>query len=147
HLFGCPADLAPLLAVGTDKSIAVVEDAAQAIGAKYRNVGVGNVGVIGCFSFYPTKNLGCAGDGGLLTTNDEALADRIRVLHTHGSRQRYSYELIGINSRLDALQAAILRVKLRHLSEWTDARRRNAERYTALFSEVGLDRCVGLPKA
>ena len=146
HLFGCPADLTPLLTLGKAKSIAVIEDAAQAIGAVYRDVRVGNVGAIGCFSFYPTKNLGCAGDGGLVTTNDETLADRIRVLHIHGSRNRYSYELIGINSRLDAMQAAILRVKLRHLDDWTEARRQIAGRYTALFSEFNLERCVCLQK-
>jgi dTDP-4-amino-4,6-dideoxygalactose transaminase len=146
HLFGCPADLKPLLTLGKAESIAVIEDAAQAIGAAYRDVRAGNMGAIGCFSFYPTKNLGCAGDGGLVTTNDETLADRIRVLHTHGSRERYSYELIGINSRLDAVQAAILRVKLRHLDHWTEARRRIAERYAALFSEFKLEHCVRLPK-
>jgi dTDP-4-amino-4,6-dideoxygalactose transaminase len=146
HLFGCPADLGPLLTLGKAKPIAVIEDAAQAIGAEYRGVRVGNMGAIGCFSFYPTKNLGCAGDGGLVTSNDETLADRIRVLHTHGSPERYSYELIGINSRLDAVQAAILRVKLRHLDDWTEARRRIAERYTALFSQFNLERCVCLPK-
>jgi dTDP-4-amino-4,6-dideoxygalactose transaminase len=146
HLFGCPADLKPLLTLGKAKSIAVIEDAAQAIGAAYRGVRVGNMGAVGCFSFYPTKNLGCAGDGGLVTTNDETLAERIRVLHTHGSRERYSYELIGINSRLDAVQAAILRVKLRHLDHWTEARRRIAERYAALFSEFNLEPCVCLPK-
>lgn len=146
HLFGCPADLNPLLAVAKANSIAVIEDAAQAIGAGYCDTRVGNIGTIGCFSFYPTKNLGCAGDGGLITTHDEELAERLRILHTHGSRKRYSYELIGINSKLDALQAAILRVKLRHLDDWTEARRRNAERYIGLFSEFALEGRVRLPK-
>jgi len=146
HLFGCPTDLAPMLACAEAHSIPLIEDAAQAVGARYRDKRVGSIGTLGCFSFYPTKNLGCAGDGGLVTTNDENLADRLRVLHTHGSRKRYSYELLGINSRLDALQAAILRVKLRHLNNWTDARRRNADRYVALFSQFGLDNCIRLPK-
>jgi dTDP-4-amino-4,6-dideoxygalactose transaminase len=146
HLFGCPCDIAPLLAVAEANSLAVVEDAAQAIGARYLGKRVGSIGTIGCFSFYPTKNLGCAGDGGLVTTNDENLADQLRVLHTHGSRERYSYECVGMNSRLDALQATILRMKLRHLDHWTEARRRNAENYAALFSEFELDPRVRLPK-
>jgi dTDP-4-amino-4,6-dideoxygalactose transaminase len=123
-----------------------VEDAAQAIGAKYHRQAVGSIGTIGCFSFFPSKNLGGAGDGGLLTTNDAAIADRLRVLRTHGSRHRYTYEVIGMNSRLDALQAAILRVKLRHLDAWTNGRRQNAERYCQLFQEFGLGGRLRPPK-
>lgn len=147
HLFGCPADLDSILEAARSKAIAVVEDAAQAVGAKYRGTLVGNVGVIGCFSFYPSKNLSCAGDGGLVTTSDEVLADRLRVLREHGSRSHYRYDLIGINSRLDALQAAILRVKLPHLNAWTDKRRSNASAYADLFSKFQLERRVRLPEA
>ncbi|MBV9303120.1 MAG: DegT/DnrJ/EryC1/StrS family aminotransferase [Acidobacteriaceae bacterium] len=147
HLFGCPADLAPIIAIAEANSIPVIEDAAQAIGAKYRGRQIGTIGQIGCFSFYPTKNLGCAGDGGLVVTNDEQLTERLRILHVHGSRTRYSYDVIGINSRLDALQAAILRVKLPHLDDWTRARRRNADQYSRLFSKYSLDSHVRLPKA
>ncbi|MBV9265412.1 MAG: DegT/DnrJ/EryC1/StrS family aminotransferase [Acidobacteriaceae bacterium] len=145
HLFGCPADLNPILAVAKAHNVPVIEDAAQAIGARYHNQQVGNLGLMGCFSFFPSKNLGCAGDGGLVTTNDEELAARVRVLRTHGSRKRYSYELVGMNSRLDALQAAILRVKLRHLTAWTKGRRSNANKYSELFSEWNLDGKVSVP--
>jgi dTDP-4-amino-4,6-dideoxygalactose transaminase len=147
HLFGCPVDLDAIVNVARAKSIPVVEDAAQAIGARFHDRAVGNAGAMGCFSFFPAKNLGCAGDGGLVVTNDQILAERLRILRTHGSRKRYSYELVGMNSRLDALQAAILRVKLPYLNRWTEARRRNAENYVALFSEFGLENMVRIPKA
>ncbi len=104
------------------------------------------MGAVGCFSFYPTKNLSCGGDGGLLTTGDPDLADRLHILRAHGSRTKYKYDLIGINSRLDELQAAILRVKLRHLESWTTARRRNAETYQRLFSHLGLESELQLPR-
>ncbi|MBV8552851.1 MAG: DegT/DnrJ/EryC1/StrS family aminotransferase [Acidobacteriaceae bacterium] len=146
HLFGCPANLDPILAVAKGNVIPIIEDAAQAIGSRYRGKPVGNWGAVGCFSFFPGKNLGCAGDGGLITVNDEAIADRLRILRTHGSRRRYSYELVGMNSRLDALQAAILRVKLPYLDSWTQARCDNAERYRALFLEYGLQGHVRLPQ-
>ncbi len=145
HLFGCPADLDPIMAAAQPRGIAVIEDAAQAIGAKYRGARAGNIGAMGCFSFFPTKNLGCAGDGGLVTTNDETLADRLAVLHTHGGRKRYSYEIVGMNSRLDALQAAILRVKLPHLNGWSEGRRANAHRYATLFADFGIDKRISLP--
>jgi dTDP-4-amino-4,6-dideoxygalactose transaminase len=147
HLFGCSADLDPLLKIANARGIAVVEDAAQAIGAKYHNRAVGNIGTFGCFSFFPSKNLGGAGDGGLVSTNDPELADRLRVLRTHGSRQRYSYEVIGMNSRLDTLQATILRVKLRHLDSWAEGRRCNAERYEELIKEFGLSTKIKTPVA
>lgn len=147
HLFGCPADLDAIMALAQPKGIAVIEDAAQAIGAKYRDQLVGNLGAMGCFSFFPAKNLGCAGDGGLVTTNDEKLADRLSVLRTHGSRKRYSYELVGMNSRLDALQAAILRVKLPYLNDWSKKRRENAERYARLFDEFGISERISVPYA
>lgn len=126
HLYGLPADMDPILAHG----IPVIEDAAQAIGALYKGRKVGNFGLVNCFSFYPTKNLGAAGDGGLLTTDDPRIADKLRVLANHGSTRRYYYDVLGINSRLDSLQAAILRVKLRHLDKWNAARQRIARTYS-----------------
>jgi len=116
----------------------VIEDAAQAIGAEYRGRRAGSLGEIGCFSFYPSKNLGGAGDGGLLTTNDPELGETLRILRTHGAKQKYYHERLGINSRLDSLQAAILRVKFRYLDQWADARRANAKRYRELFRDAGL---------
>jgi dTDP-4-amino-4,6-dideoxygalactose transaminase len=145
HLFGLSADLDPIMELCNARQIPVIEDAAQAIGARYQGQLVGNIGAMGCFSFFPAKNLGCAGDGGAITTNDDELADRLRVLRTHGSRKRYSYEVVGMNSRLDALQAAILRIKLPHLHSWTEGRRRNAQRYREMFAERGVDRAITLP--
>ena len=147
HLFGLSADLDPILKLAKKRSLAVIEDAAQAIGAQYKGKPVGGLGTFGCFSFFPSKNLGGAGDGGMIGTNDPALADRLTVLRTHGSRTKYEYELLGMNSRLDALQAAILRVKLRHLSSWAAGRQRRADRYRKLFREAGLDGQVKLPVA
>lgn len=134
HLFGLPADMDPIMDVAERCRIAVIEDAAQAIGAEYRGHKVGTIGTMGCFSFFPSKNLGGAGDGGIVSTNDANHADRLRLLRVHGSRQKYQYEILGTNSRLDALQAAILRVKLRHLNEWTEQRRRNAGRYRSMLA-------------
>lgn len=145
HLFGLAAEMDEILETCAPRQLPVVEDAAQAIGSTYKGRAVGSLGTMGCFSFFPSKNLGGAGDGGLITTNDAGLADRLRVLRAHGSRKKYQYELVGINSRLDALQAAILRIKLRHLDEWTNARQQNADRYRQLFSGAGLDKWVGLP--
>lgn len=138
HLFGACADMDPLREAAARQGIPVIEDAAQAIGAEYKGRRAGSLGAVGCFSFYPSKNLGAYGDGGLLTTSDEALAEKLRALRVHGSRERYRHEWVGINSRLDALQAAVLRVKLRHLDAWTEARRRNAEYYRRRFAELGL---------
>jgi dTDP-4-amino-4,6-dideoxygalactose transaminase len=145
HLFGLPADMELILEICRAARLPVIEDAAQSLGAKYNDVFVGKIGTAGCFSFFPSKNLGGAGDGGIITTDDSALADRLRILRVHGSRSKYQYEVLGINSRLDAMQAAVLRVKLRHLEEWTSARRRHADRYRVLFQEFGLDRAVQLP--
>lgn len=147
HLFGLPAELDAIMKIAAARNVAVVEDAAQAIGARYRGTQVGSIGQFGCFSFYPSKNLGGAGDGGLVTTNSPEMAERLRALRDHGATAKYHYEFLGINSRLDALQAAILRVKLRHLGDWTAARRRNAYRYRALFSSVDLKEYVQLPAA
>lgn len=145
HLFGLSADMATVREIARQHDLRVIEDAAQAIGATYEGKRVGSLGEVGCFSFFPSKNLGGAGDGGMIVTNDADLADRLKVLRLHGSRQKYRYELLGINSRLDALQAAILRVKLRHLPAWTAARQRNAELYRALFAEHDLGGTVVLP--
>jgi dTDP-4-amino-4,6-dideoxygalactose transaminase len=145
HLFGLAAEMEAILDLAKKHRLAVIEDAAQAIAAQYKGIRVGSLGEIGCFSFFPSKNLGGAGDGGLMTTNDPDLADRLRILRSHGSRSKYAYDVIGVNSRLDALQAAILRVKLPYLAEWTAARQRNAERYRTLFRECDLDHRVGPP--
>jgi len=144
HLFGLMAEMGAILE--SANTVAVVEDAAQAIGAGWDGHFAGTLGAIGCFSFFPSKNLGGAGDGGIVTTDDAGLADRLRILRVHGSRSKYSYEAVGMNSRLDSLQAAILRVKLRYLPAWTTARQRNARRYLTMFLDNGLDRYVQLPK-
>lgn len=148
HLFGQCAEMHPLLDLAIHHRLPVIEDAAQAIGADYLKYGedgrAGTMGTMGCFSFFPSKNLGGAGEGGLLTTNDDALAARLRLLRVHGMQPKYYHQVVGINSRLDALQAAVLRVKLRHLDEWHAARQRNAGRYALLFAEAGLEE-VTLP--
>ena len=131
------------------RKIYIIEDSCQAIGAEFEGVPVGNWGDLSCLSFYPTKNLGGAGDGGMVVCNEQALADRVRALRSHGSTVRYYHKEIGINSRLDSYQAAILNVKLPYLDEWTTQRGQNAARYEKLFSEAGLSdkvvvpRCVG----
>ena len=145
HLFGLQADMNSIMRIANDRRLAVIEDAAQAIGARNSNGFAGSLGTFGCFSFFPSKNLGGAGDGGLVTTNDEVLADRLRMLRVHGCRQKYHYEILGINSRLDALQAAILSVKLKYLDGWTAARLEKAERYRLLFAAYGLKEYVKLP--
>ncbi|MGH9325333.1 MAG: DegT/DnrJ/EryC1/StrS family aminotransferase [Terriglobia bacterium] len=145
HLFGQSADLEPILKIAKGQKLAVIEDAAQAIGACYRDAPLGSLGTMGCFSFFPSKNLGGAGDGGMITTNDEKLARRLRLLRVHGSGRRYHYEILGSNSRLDAIQAAVLRAKLPHLAQWSDGRRRVAARYHELFAEYHLERQVKLP--
>jgi dTDP-4-amino-4,6-dideoxygalactose transaminase len=139
HLFGLPADLAPIIALANSYGVPVVEDTAQAIGARYRGTRLGALGAMGCFSFFPSKNLGGAGDGGLVAVTDAALAARLRVLREHGSRSRYHYETLGLNSRLDEIQAAVLRVKLRYLDQWTVRRRAKASLYRELFAQRGLD--------
>jgi dTDP-4-amino-4,6-dideoxygalactose transaminase len=145
HLFGLSADLDPILAEASRTGLPVVEDAAQAIGASYKSRIVGGVGTIGCFSFFPTKNLGGFGDAGLVTTNDGAIAERAKILRTHGMEPKYHHHVVGGNFRMDALQAAVLRVKAPHLAAWTAARRENASRYRRMFRESGLEAVVTLP--
>ncbi|HXX16975.1 MAG TPA: DegT/DnrJ/EryC1/StrS family aminotransferase [Candidatus Eremiobacteraceae bacterium] len=138
HLFGLPADLDPILDIAKNKNLLIIEDAAQAIGARYRDRCAGTIGDFGCFSFFPSKNLGAAGDGGLITTNNPAFAERLKMVRVHGSRTKYLHEVQGINSRLDALQAAILDVKLRHLDSWTKGRADRAARYRHLIEQKDL---------
>jgi len=145
HLFGQCADMAAINEIAKRKKIYVIEDACQAIGAGQQGKRAGVLGDTGCFSFFPTKNLGGFGDGGLITTNDKALADSMSMLRVHGSQVRYLHEAIGINSRLDALQAAVLQIKLKYLDQWTEGRRRNAERYQQLFARTKHTDRVALP--
>jgi dTDP-4-amino-4,6-dideoxygalactose transaminase len=139
HLFGLSADMDPLMAAAQRAGVPVIEDAAQAIGATYGSRPLGAIGALGCFSFFPSKNLGAFGDAGLLTSEDDALAERARLLRTHGMKPKYYHHLVGANFRMDALQAAVLRVKAPHLAAWTAGRRANAARYRQLFHEAGLD--------
>ncbi len=134
HLFGQPADLDPILALGERREIPVIEDAAQAVGAEYGGRAVGYLGQMGCLSFYPSKNLGAFGDGGAVLTDDEALYEQARLVANHGGRKKYHNEVVGVNSRLDALHAAMLSVKLRHLDRWTAARQVAAAAYDACFA-------------
>jgi dTDP-4-amino-4,6-dideoxygalactose transaminase len=147
HLFGLPADFDPILAIAKANKLLVVEDAAQAIGSRYNGRFIGTIGDFGCFSFFPSKNLGGAGDGGLITTNDSAFAEQLRMIRVHGSKRKYFHDVQGTNSRLDALQAAILRVKLRHLDSWAAGRENRAKRYRLRFEERGLTRFSACPPA
>ena len=145
HLFGQCADMDAINAIAKRRSLAVIEDACQAIGASRHGVKAGALGTTGCFSFFPTKNLGGYGDGGMITMVDARLREKLSMLRVHGSKVRYVHELSGINSRLDAIQAAILRVKLNHLEAWTAGRQRNAKRYEKLFADAKLLERVTLP--
>ena len=136
HLYGQPADMDEIMTIAYEHELYVVEDAAQAIGAEYKGQKVGTIGHLGCFSFFPTKNLGAYGDGGLVVTNDDELAERVRMLRVHGSKPKYYHHMVGTNSRLDAIQAAILRAKLPHLQEWSSARCRLADRYGELLRDL-----------
>jgi dTDP-4-amino-4,6-dideoxygalactose transaminase len=138
HLYGGCADMDPLCAAARERGIPVIEDAAQSIGAEYCGRRAGTIGEIGCFSFYPTKNLAAFGDAGLLTTNDPEIAEKLAALRVHGSRRRYFHDWVGINSRLDAIQAAVLNVKLRYLDGWTAARQSHAEQYRRLLARYGV---------
>jgi len=145
HLYGQCADMAPLMRVARKYGIKVVEDAAQSIGAVYGKKKAGSIGDFGCFSFYPTKNLGAMGDGGMITVRSKRSAELLKKLRGYGASGRYLYDAIGVNSRLDEIQAAILRVKLRYLEKWTDERRKNASIYRSLFQKAGLDNAVASP--
>jgi dTDP-4-amino-4,6-dideoxygalactose transaminase len=144
HLFGGCADLDPICAIADARGIAVIEDAAQSIGSEYRNRRAGSIGKIGTLSFFPSKNLGGYGDGGMLTTNDATLAERLTTLRVHGRTGKYFHQFVGINSRLDALQAAVLRVKFRYLDGWTAGRQKNAEHYRTQLAKLQVP--VTVPK-
>jgi len=147
HLFGNPANMGPILEIAQVRKLLVIEDAAQAIGSRWMGRSIGTLGDFGCFSFFPSKNLGGAGDGGLITTNRDDMAERLRMLRVHGSKKKYHHDILGTNSRLDTLQAAILRVKARHLDEWTRGREANANRYRQIFQELQLESFVAPPPA
>ena len=139
HLYGQMADMNPIMEIARRRNLYVIEDAAQAIGAEHGGRRAGSVGHLGCLSFFPSKNLGAFGDGGMVTANDRELAERVRLLRSHGSQPKYYHKLIGGNFRLDAIQAAVLRVKLKSLDQWTAARQQNAARYRRLFTAMNLN--------
>jgi dTDP-4-amino-4,6-dideoxygalactose transaminase len=147
HLYGQCADMDPIMDIAKRRGIPVIEDAAQAIGSEYKGRRAGSIGRYGCFSFFPSKNLGAAGDGGLVTTCDADVAEKLRILRMHGSKPKYYHAMIGGNFRFDALQAAIVSVKLNHLDKWTAGRQSNAARYRRLFGATNLvkDGLVQLP--
>ncbi len=145
HLYGQCADMDPILKIAKEYNLFVIEDAAQAIGAEYRGQRAGSMGDFGCFSFFPSKNLGAFGDGGMVTTDSDELYDKLRVLRVHGSHPKYYHKLAGGNFRLDAFQAAVVSVKLKHLDKWTKARQENARKYRELFADSGIDDVIKLP--
>jgi len=145
HLYGQCAEMEPILKLSKKYRLAVVEDAAQTIGAEYKGKRAGAIGDFGCFSFYPSKNLGGFGDGGMVITNNEKLAEQVRILRVHGSKPKYYHKFVGINSRLDEVQAAVLRIKLKHLKAWENNRIEGAKRYNKLFQGAGLLDVVSLP--
>jgi dTDP-4-amino-4,6-dideoxygalactose transaminase len=144
HLYGQSCEMDTIMEIAEKHNIKVIEDAAQAIGTQYKDGKcVGTIGDIGCFSFFPSKNLGCFGDGGLVTTNNRELADKLRILRVHGGFPKYYHKMIGGNFRLDAIQAAVINVKLPHLNSWSEARRKNARLYNKLFIEADLTEDIG----
>ena len=145
HLYGQCADMAPILEICKKYKLAVIEDAAQAIGAEYKGQRAGSMGDFGCFSFFPSKNLGAFGDGGIVTTNSDNFYDKLFTLRAHGSRPKYYHKLIGGNFRLDAFQAAVVSIKLKYLDQWTKARQENAQKYRTLFKQAALEDVVELP--
>ena len=148
HLFGQVAEMSPVMQLAEKYNLAVIEDSAQAIGAQYKDGRIaGTIGDAGCLSFFPTKNLGGFGDGGMVLTRDKKFSEKIRILRVHGARPKYYHKVIGGNFRLDSLQAAILRVKLKYLDEWTEKRQENGRNYRQIFIEKGLEELVHLPKA
>lgn len=136
HIFGCPANMEKIIEIARKYGLKIIEDAAQAFGAKIGDRKVGSIGDIGCFSFYPSKNLGCFGDGGMVVTNNEDLADKIRILRNHGSPGRYIHNTVGLNSRLDEIQAGILRVKIKYIDHYNELRRKKAAVYTKYLSDA-----------
>lgn len=138
HLYGQCVDMDPIMELADEWDLTVIEDAAQAIGAEYRGKRAGSMGDFGCFSFFPSKNLGGFGDGGLVTTDNDEYAEKLRILRLHGAKPKYHHHVVGINSRLDTLQAAVLQVKLKYLDEWSERRREKALNYNQLFREKGL---------
>jgi len=138
HLYGHPADMQPIMEIAKKYKLSVIEDACQAHGAEYKGSKVGSIGDIGCFSFYPVKNLGAYGDGGMIVTNNEGLAQKLRMLRNYGQARKYYHDFIGINSRLDEMQAAILRVKLKHLDDWNNKRREAARLYDRLLKSASV---------
>lgn len=145
HLYGQCSEMDKLQAIGERRNIQLVEDAAQAIGAEDNGIRAGAFGGIGCFSFYPSKNLGGMGDGGFVTTNDDAFAKKLLALRVHGAEEKYYHKYVGLNSRLDGFQGAVLRVKLPHLDDWTAKRRAHAENYRCMFTDLGVTEQIGLP--
>ncbi len=145
HLYGQCADLAPILEICEKYGLVVIEDAAQAIGAEYRGKRAGSMGDFGCFSFFPSKNLGAFGDGGMVTTHSDDFYDTLCTLRVHGSQPKYYHKLIGGNFRLDAFQAAVVSIKLKYLDQWTTSRQKNAQKYRALFKHAGLEDVVEPP--
>lgn len=145
HLYGQCADMDPLMAIAQDHNLPVIEDAAQAIGAEYRGRRAGSMGSFGCFSFFPSKNLGAFGDGGIVTTDDRQRWETLRILRNHGAEPKYYHHIIGGNFRLDALQAAIVSIKLKYLDAWTAGRRSNAAIYRELLQAAGMDSVLRLP--
>jgi len=138
HLFGHPADMEPIMQIAAKHKLKVIEDCAQSFGAKYKNQRTGTIGDVGCFSFFPSKNLGCYGDGGMVITKDETIARRVKMLRNHGSEVRYHHSEVGCNSRLDEIQAAILRVKLKYIDQFNEARRNNASAYCAALDNKNI---------
>jgi dTDP-4-amino-4,6-dideoxygalactose transaminase len=145
HIYGQCVDMEPLLEIAGRHGIPIIEDTAQAIGAEDRDRRAGSMGMIGCLSFYPSKNLGAAGDGGMLVTNAEEHAQRLGMLHVHGEHQKYYHDEVGVNSRLDEIQAAVLRIKLPHLEDWIRGRQQKAARYESMFTAAGLSENIRSP--
>ncbi|MFP4226971.1 MAG: DegT/DnrJ/EryC1/StrS family aminotransferase [Desulfobacterales bacterium] len=145
HLYGQCAEMTPILEIAGSLGLSVIEDAAQAIGSEYQGKRAGALGDFGCFSFFPSKNLGGFGDGGIVITQSADLYDRLKILRVHGGHPKYYHQVIGGNFRLDALQAAIVSIKLSYLDQWTRARQENAEKYRSLFKAAGLEAVIGLP--
>lgn len=147
HLFGQCADMTGIMKLAETYNLQIIEDCAQSIGATHQGRRAGGIGDVGCFSFYPTKNLGGMGDGGMMTTNDQEVADRLRLYANHGMKPRYHHQVVGINSRLDAIQAAVLNVKMKHLGSYAEQRQTNASNYQSLMEKYGIQEMVALPKS